>query len=152
MPHNTGNWADVAALIQRRMTHLGITEPQLALRSRVSLTVVKELARNTKQSNRHRLTLSRLSRALGLDLDHLRELATRPTPKPHPVALGELHHADIPPALRHLITDIVDRLDTALRDIRAEHAQLAHDARIIRTIAESVPTGHHEQPADTPTG
>ncbi|MBM7775564.1 hypothetical protein JOD54_005768 [Actinokineospora baliensis] len=143
MPHSTGNWADVAALIQLRMTQIGITEPQLALRSRVSLTVVKELARNTKQSNRHPLTLSRLSRALCLDLDHLRELAYRPDPEPHHVALGELHHADIPPALRDLITDIVDRLDTAPHDIRAEHA---------RIVAESVPTGHHEQPADTPTG
>ncbi|WP_372440414.1 helix-turn-helix domain-containing protein [Actinokineospora baliensis] len=61
------------------MLHLDIDIQQLAARSRVSPTTINELVRNTTQRDRHSLTLARLSRALQLDPDHLRHIASTPT-------------------------------------------------------------------------
>ncbi|WP_253837973.1 helix-turn-helix domain-containing protein [Actinokineospora globicatena] len=60
------------------MAELGITEQQLAARSRVSRATLNELAHNTLQRSRNPLTLSRLSRALNLDPGHIHRIAYRP--------------------------------------------------------------------------
>ncbi|WP_092778519.1 hypothetical protein [Actinokineospora terrae] len=132
------------------MTTLGLSERQLAARSRVSLTTVKELARNTAQRHRHHLTLSRLSRTLGLDLDHLRELADQPAFVPEPELQAELDHADLTPRLRTLILDMLAGTRTELREVRAEHnklkravqTQLGHVETLIansRTLSANTP-------------
>ncbi|GLW90023.1 hypothetical protein Aglo03_08390 [Actinokineospora globicatena] len=148
-PAHTGKWSQVAATIQRRMIELGLKEPHLAARSRVSLTIVRELAHNTHQRDRHPLTLSRLSQALGLKLDHLQELASRPAIEPNDELLAELAQVDLPPAARDLVVGVFAGLTAALHDLRAEYTTLKRD---VEAALESAPAARQQlNPVDAST-
>ncbi|MBM7774275.1 plasmid maintenance system antidote protein VapI [Actinokineospora baliensis] len=122
-PHPHRNWAGVAVTIQHRMAHLGIDITHLAATSRVSATTIHELVRNTTQRNRHALTLARLSRALHLDPDHLRHIATTP-----PAIAAELAEADLPQQLREHITTLLANLNHELDQLQTEYRALRRQA------------------------
>ena len=65
------NWAAVAAALRERMDERGMTMTDLAKRSGVSLTTVRELVHVLNTRRRQPRTLSSLSTALGWPADHL---------------------------------------------------------------------------------
>jgi transcriptional regulator with XRE-family HTH domain len=65
------NWASVAAALRERLDERGMTMTDLAARSGVSLTTVRELVHVLNTRRRQPRTLSALSTALGWPADHL---------------------------------------------------------------------------------
>ena len=65
------NWAAVAAALRERLDERGMTMTDLAARSGVSLTTVRELVHVLNTRRRQPRTLSALSTALGWPVDHL---------------------------------------------------------------------------------
>lgn len=63
-------WADVAKVVNHRMTERGITQQELAQRSGVSTATLRKIQAGSEQK-RTRSTLASISRALGLSDDHL---------------------------------------------------------------------------------
>jgi transcriptional regulator with XRE-family HTH domain len=67
----TENWAAVAAALRERLDERGMTMTDLAARSGVSLTTVRELVHVLNTRRRQPRTLASLSTALGWPDDHL---------------------------------------------------------------------------------
>ncbi len=67
----TENWAAVAAALRERLDERGMTMTDLAARSGVSLTTVRELVHVLNTRRRQPRTLASLSTALGWSEDHL---------------------------------------------------------------------------------
>lgn len=67
-------WADVATVVNDRMTARGISQRELAERSGVSPATLRKIQHGDGQA-RNRSTLAGLSRALGLPEDHLWRVA-----------------------------------------------------------------------------
>ena len=65
------NWAAVAAVLRERLDERGMTMTDLAARSGVSLTTVRELVHVLNTRRRQPRTLASLSTALGWPEDHL---------------------------------------------------------------------------------
>ncbi|GAA3040591.1 hypothetical protein [Actinokineospora globicatena] len=141
----TPNWNDVAATIRHRMTTLALSEQQLATRSRVSLTTVKELTRNTTQRHRHHSTLPRLSQALDLDPDHLGNLAGHTASLPDRELQAELEHTDLPPGLRDLILHTLAGFRAELHQIRTEHDKLTRTAQTQLRRVETLPANTYAE-------
>jgi transcriptional regulator with XRE-family HTH domain len=79
----TENWAAVAAALRERLDERGMTMTDLAARSGVSLTTVRELVHVLNTRRRQPRTLASLSSALGWPEDHLGTvLRGRTTPAP----------------------------------------------------------------------
>ena len=66
-----GNWAAVSRAISDRVRELGWRQRELAERSHVSVSVVRELQRHTVERRRSPRTLEALSVALGWEPEHL---------------------------------------------------------------------------------
>src|SRR3954454_22756487 len=65
------NWAAVAAALRERLDERGMTMTDLAARSGVSLTTVRELVHVLNTRRRQPRTLASLSTALGWPAEHL---------------------------------------------------------------------------------
>lgn len=79
------DWAAVAAALRERLDQQGTTMTELATRSGVSLTTVRELVHMLNTRRRQPRTLAALSTALGWPSDHLGAVlrgqgATEPDP------------------------------------------------------------------------
>jgi transcriptional regulator with XRE-family HTH domain len=68
------HWADVAAIVNDRMTIRGLSQRELAERSGLSLVTLRKIQHGVDQA-RNRSTLAGLSRALGFPEDHLWRVA-----------------------------------------------------------------------------
>jgi len=68
------HWADVAAIVNDRMTTRGLSQRELAERSGLSPATLRKIQHGVDQA-RNRSTLAGLSRALGLPEDHLWRVA-----------------------------------------------------------------------------
>ena len=107
------DWSAVAKAINERMTALGLNQRQLAERSQVALSIVREIVHNTVQRRRAGRTLEALSVALGWHPRHLAAvlLGERPPRPDDPVDFG----ADGVPArlaaIEEQLTEITKRLD-----------------------------------------
>jgi transcriptional regulator with XRE-family HTH domain len=69
------HWAEVAAVVNDRMTTQGLSQRELAERSGLSPATLRKIQHGVDQA-RNRSTLAGLSRALGLPEDHLWRVAT----------------------------------------------------------------------------
>ncbi|MCA1670701.1 MAG: helix-turn-helix domain-containing protein [Actinobacteria bacterium] len=65
------DWSTVGAVIRARLDDRGMTMTELATRSGVSLTTVRELVHVLNERRRQPRTLASLSSALGWPADHL---------------------------------------------------------------------------------
>ena len=65
------DWSAVAKAITERMTALGLNQRELAERSQVALSIVREIAHDTVRRKRAGRTLEALSVALGWHPRHL---------------------------------------------------------------------------------
>ena len=79
----TENWAAVAAALRERLDERGMTMTDLAARSGVSLTTVRELVHVLNTRRRQPRTLASLSTALGWPAEHWAPCcAAVPSPAP----------------------------------------------------------------------
>jgi transcriptional regulator with XRE-family HTH domain len=107
------DWSAVAKAINERMTALGLNQRQLAERSQVALSIVREIVHNTVERRRAGRTLEALSVAVGWHPRHLAAvlLGERPPLPDDPVDYG----ADGVPArlaaIEEQLTEITKRLD-----------------------------------------
>jgi transcriptional regulator with XRE-family HTH domain len=107
------DWSAVAKAINERMTALGLNQRQLAERSQVALSIVREIVHNTVERRRAGRTLEALSVAVGWHPRHLAAvlLGERPPRPDDPVDYG----ADGVPArlaaIEEQLTEITKRLD-----------------------------------------
>jgi transcriptional regulator with XRE-family HTH domain len=69
-----GHWADVATVVNDRMTARGLSQRELAERSGLSPATLRKIQHGEDQA-RNRSTLAGLSRALGFPEDHLWRVA-----------------------------------------------------------------------------
>ncbi|GAB3446293.1 XRE family transcriptional regulator [Actinophytocola sediminis] len=74
------DWSAVAKAINERMTELGLNQRDLAGRSRVALSIVREILHNTVQRRRSGRTLEALSVSLGWHPRHLAAVLLGHTP------------------------------------------------------------------------
>jgi transcriptional regulator with XRE-family HTH domain len=96
------DWSAVGAAIRARLDDRGMTMTELATRSGVSLTTVRELVHVLSQRRRQPRTLASLSSALGWPEDHLGTvLRGRPTDAP----------ADELAAIRSDLRDLRERVE-----------------------------------------
>ncbi len=103
----TENWAAVAAALRERLDERGMTMTDLAARSGVSLTTVRELVHVLNTRRRQPRTLASLSTALGWPDDHLGTvLRGRITPTPPPNDLA---------AIRRELRDLRQRVEALER-------------------------------------
>lgn len=68
------DWAAVARAVSSRIRELGWRQRELAVRSHVSVAVVREIQRHTVERRRSPRTLQALSVALGWEPEHLEEV------------------------------------------------------------------------------
>lgn len=116
------NWPAVALTINERMTELGLNQRDLASRSRVALSIVREIRHNTVQRRRSGRTLEALSVSLGWHPRHLAAVLLGHTP---PAPDDPIDHAGdtVPARLAaiedHLaeITKRLDELNTSLSTV-----------------------------------
>jgi hypothetical protein len=97
------DWAAVARAINEHMTALGLNQREVADRSGVALSIVRELRHNTVQRRRNGRTLEAISVALDLHPRHLSNILIGRQPL----------DAAIPPAcdLPRQLTRIEDRIN-----------------------------------------
>ena len=74
------DWSAVAKAINERLTELGLNQRELAERSNIALSIVRELRNNTVQRRRSGRTLEALSVALGWHPRHLAAVLLGLTP------------------------------------------------------------------------
>jgi transcriptional regulator with XRE-family HTH domain len=107
------DWSAVAKAINERMTALGLNQRQLAERSQVALSIVREIVHNTVERRRAGRTLEALSVAVGWHPRHLAAvlLGERPPRPDDPVDYGA---AGVPArlaAIEEQLAEITKRLD-----------------------------------------
>jgi transcriptional regulator with XRE-family HTH domain len=95
-------WADVAKVVNDRMSERGVTQQELAERSGVSTATLRKIQGGGEQK-RTRSTLASISRALGLGEDHLWRVSRGETPDGPPG--GELL------ALRTEVAELARRVE-----------------------------------------
>lgn len=112
----TEDWTAVAAALRQQMTASGTTMTDLAARSGVSLTTVRELVHELNTRHRRSRTLSSLSTALGWEPDHLLR-TLHGTPPGDPASDDELTclRNDID-TLKRDVQDLWSRLE-AMNDV-----------------------------------
>ena len=109
------DWTAVARAISERLTELGLNQRQLAERSHVALSVVRELRHNTVQRRRSGRTLEALSVALSWHPRHLAAvlLGHRPPEPGDPID----HTGDGVPARLAAIEDRLAQLTAQLEKL-----------------------------------
>ena len=107
------DWSAVATAINERMTALGLNQRQLAERSQVALSIVREIVHNTVQRRRAGRTLETLSVALGWHPRHLAAVLLGEQP-PGPTDPIDYAGDGVPArlaAIEEQLTEITKRLD-----------------------------------------
>lgn len=107
------DWPAVAKAINERMTELGVNQRELAGRSRVALSIVREIVHNTIQRRRSGRTLEALSVSLGWHPRHLAAVLLGHTP-PAPDDPIDLAGDTVPArltAIEDQLAEITKRLD-----------------------------------------
>lgn len=77
------DWSAVGKAIAARLDELGMTQLDLAAKSKVSPATIRELQYNKLPRRRHPRTLEAISTALEWPADYLSEVVTGGKPKPH---------------------------------------------------------------------
>ena len=113
--HVTQHWDVVAATIQEHMTRLGIDQTQLAARSGVSVSILRELRTNSVQRRRDGRILQSLSVALDLHPRHLSALAVG---HPPPASDEPVGSTDRLTRIENRINEIVARVEATNAQIR----------------------------------
>lgn len=122
------DWAAVARTINEHMSLAGLNQRELAVRSGVALSIVRELRHNTVQRRRNGRTLEAISVALGLHPRHLTAVMTGRQP-PEPGDSPSFMADDVPRQLAR----IEDRLNELTDQVAAM------DAKITRVIDSAWP-------------
>lgn len=126
------DWSAVAKAINERMTELGLTQRELAGRSRVALSIVREILHNTVQRRRSGRTLEALSVSLGWHPRHLAAVLLDHTP---PAPDDPIDYAgDTVPARLAAIEDHLAEITKRLDEMNANLStvvdrQRRHDER-----------------------
>ena len=107
------DWSTVAKAINERMTALGLNQRELAERSQVAKSIVREILLNTVQRRRAGRTLEALSVALGWHPRHLAAvlLGQRPPRPGDPIDYGGDGVPGRLAAIEEQLTEITKRLD-----------------------------------------
>jgi hypothetical protein len=120
------HWAAVAATIEEHMTRLGLDQTQLARRSAVSVSIVRELQYNTVQRRRDGRILQALSTALELHPRHLAAIATGHPPPGRNDPVGS--------------TDRLTRIENRISEIAAQvDAINGHISELIDLVTRHPP-------------
>ena len=85
------DWSAVSDAIKTRLEEQGMTMTELASRSGVSLTTVRELVHILNTRRRQPRTLATLSEALGWPSDHLSAVVRGRAPHPEAAGAEEVH-------------------------------------------------------------
>jgi len=107
------NWAAVADAIQARVAELGVTQKDLAARSGVSESTIRQLMKNYGPRRRARHTLEDVSKGLKWPSHYLARILDAATETSAPDA-GSAWHAEFA-ALRSQVTDLADRVEALER-------------------------------------
>ena len=128
----TEDWPAVAKAINERMTELGVNQRELAGRSRVALSIVREIVHNTVQRRRSGRTLEALSVSLGWHPRHLAAVLLGHAP-PAPDAPIDLAADTVPARLAAIedhLAEITKRLDELTANLSTlVDRQQPHDER-----------------------
>lgn len=121
------DWAAVARAISERMTELGLNQRELAQRSHVALSIVREIRHNTVQRRRAGRTLEALSVTLSWHPRHLAAvlLGHRPPAPGDPVDLA----GDGVPARLAAIEDRLSEIAARLDEMNANLTAVINRAR-----------------------
>lgn len=114
------DWTAVSKAINERLTELGLNQRELAERSHIALSIVREIRNNTVQRRRSGRTLEALSVSLGWHPRHLAAVLlglTPPAPN-DPVDLGGDSVPTRLAAIEDQLYEITKRLDEIQRAIR----------------------------------
>jgi transcriptional regulator with XRE-family HTH domain len=115
------DWPSVSQAINERLTELGLNQRELAERSNIALSIVREIRNNTVQRRRSGRTLEALSVALGWHPRHLAAVLlslTPPAPNDPTDPAGDSVHARLSAIEEqlHEITKHLDEIQRAIRD------------------------------------
>jgi hypothetical protein len=114
------DWSAVAKAINERLTELGLNQRELAERSHIALSIVREIRNNTVQRRRSGRTLEALSVALGWHPRHLAAVLLGHAP-PAPTDPIDYAGDGVPArlaAIEDQLHEITQRLDEIQRAIR----------------------------------
>jgi transcriptional regulator with XRE-family HTH domain len=104
------NWAQVAQALSTRLEALGMTQTDLANRSKVSLTTVRELVQNLNARRRQPRTLEAVSEAVGWPSDRVHQIL-RGEPLTTAAEIDTAVLDDELLAMREQLNQLNDRLD-----------------------------------------
>lgn len=107
------DWSAVAKAINERLTELGLNQRELAERSHIALSIVREIRNNTVQRRRSGRTLEALSVALSWHPRHLAAVLLGLTP-PAPTDPIDYAGDSVPTrlsAIEDQLNEITKRLD-----------------------------------------
>lgn len=105
----TQDWAAVAVALRDRLDEQGTTMTELANRSGVSLTTVRELVHMLNTRRRQPRTLASLSTALGWPADHLGAVLRGKPGAPEPLPRDDVA------AIRRELRDLRERVEALER-------------------------------------
>jgi transcriptional regulator with XRE-family HTH domain len=121
------DWSAVAKAINERLTELGLNQRELAERSHIALSIVREIRNNTVQRRRSGRTLEALSVALGWHPRHLAAVLLRQTP---PAPTDPIDYAgDGVPARLAAIEDQLSEITKRLEEINANLSTVVERAK-----------------------
>jgi transcriptional regulator with XRE-family HTH domain len=100
------HWAEVARVVNSRMAELGVSQTELAALSGVSPATLRKIQAGGEQK-RTRSTLASLSRALGLNEDHLWRVSRGESPE---VGTSAARQSELS-ALRTELADLARRVE-----------------------------------------
>jgi transcriptional regulator with XRE-family HTH domain len=103
------NWAAVAEAIRQRVADLGVTQKDLAARSGVSESTIRQLMNNYGPRRRAWHTLEDVSKGLQWPAHYLARLLDETTAGSPPDVGGSLHAELV--ALRSQVNDLADRVE-----------------------------------------
>lgn len=110
-----GDWEAVAAAISTRLDDLGMTQKDLAARSGVSVSTIRQLQNNYGPRRRNRHTLEDLSKGLQWSAQHLERILDEATGSP--ADAGGSLQAEVA-ELRGLVSELADRVQALEHDRR----------------------------------
>ncbi|ASU77283.1 XRE family transcriptional regulator [Actinopolyspora erythraea] len=114
------DWAAVAEAISNRLRELGLTQLEVAARSKVSPATIRELQYNKMPRRRNPRTLEALSEALDWPPDYLGNVLSGAAARPHADEAND-------PVLRKL-DDVLDQLEQLRSRVDAVERRQAGEA------------------------
>jgi transcriptional regulator with XRE-family HTH domain len=125
-------WAAVGEAVGKNRRARKISQEELAVAAQTGLSTIQEIENHTKERKRAKGTLERISKALGLEKEHLDDILTgrrtidEATGEPSLTELGEM------------ITQIIGKLDTIETHMASIDARLEAQGDILHHIAPPV--------------